>query len=58
MTYTASLPAAIGAKLILQSKIKERGVLIPVYPDIYEPALKELEEHGIKFTNVEKELPN
>lgn len=54
MTYTAGLPAAIGARLILQNKIKERGVIIPVHRDIYEPALKELEEYGIKFD--EKEI--
>jgi saccharopine dehydrogenase-like NADP-dependent oxidoreductase len=54
MTCTASLPAAIGVKLILHNKIKERGVIIPVHSDIYEPALKELEENEIKFIETEK----
>jgi saccharopine dehydrogenase-like NADP-dependent oxidoreductase len=58
MTYTASLPAAIGAKLIVQNKINEPGIIIPVSPDIYEPALKELEEYGIKFSEAESDLPD
>ncbi len=56
MTLTASLPAAIGVKLIMQNKIKERGVLIPIYPDIYEPELTELEVNGIKFSEIEVDL--
>jgi saccharopine dehydrogenase-like NADP-dependent oxidoreductase len=56
MTNSAGLPAAIGAKLLMQNKIKQRGVIIPVFPEIYEPALKELEEYGIKFTTRNKKL--
>jgi DNA-binding PadR family transcriptional regulator len=41
------LPAAIGASLILQEKIKATGVHIPVSPSIYEPTLRELEKQGI-----------
>jgi len=44
MARTVSLPAAIGARMILEEKITDRGVLIPVAPTIYEPVLKELEE--------------
>jgi len=43
MSRTVSLPAAIAVKLILQGKITETGVRIPVTPDIYNPVLKELE---------------
>jgi saccharopine dehydrogenase (NADP+, L-glutamate forming) len=49
MARTVSLPAAVGTKLILDGKIKESGVNIPVKPDIYEPVLKELEILGIRF---------
>jgi len=49
MARTVSLPAAIGTKLIIEGKIKEEGVKIPVKPDIYEPILLELEKLGIKF---------
>lgn len=47
MSRTVGLPAAIGASLILQEKIKVTGVHIPVSPSIYEPTLKELEKQGI-----------
>ena len=49
MARTVGLPAAIGTRLILEGKIKAEGVLIPVLPEIYEPALDELREHGIVF---------
>jgi saccharopine dehydrogenase-like NADP-dependent oxidoreductase len=42
MARTVSLPAAIGARLILDGKIKTTGVHIPVSPDIYNPVLDEL----------------
>jgi saccharopine dehydrogenase-like NADP-dependent oxidoreductase len=47
MSRTVGLPAAIGAALILKGKIKETGVHIPVTPEIYEPALDELEKLNI-----------
>ena len=39
MSATVGTPTAIGAQLILDGLIKERGVLIPKYSDIYEPVL-------------------
>jgi len=39
MSITVGTPTAIGAQLILDEKISERGVIIPVYPDIYNPVL-------------------
>ena len=50
MTYTAGLPAGIAAGLIVEGRIKERGVIIPVYEDIYKPVLAELEQYGISFS--------
>ncbi len=47
MSRTVGLPAAIGATLILNGKIKKTGVHIPVSPEIYEPALDELEKLNI-----------
>lgn len=49
MARTVGLPAAIGAKLILEGEIKKTGVYIPVLPEIYRPILKELREMGIEF---------
>ncbi len=53
MTYTGGLPVGIAVKLIATGAIKEKGVVIPVYSDIYKPILKELEEYGIKFNESE-----
>ena len=49
MAKTVGLPLGIAAKLILNNKIKTRGVRIPITQEIYEPVLKELENFGIKF---------
>ncbi len=49
MSRTVGLPAAIGVRMILEDKIQDRGVLIPVKKSIYEPVLAELEEMGISF---------
>jgi saccharopine dehydrogenase (NADP+, L-glutamate forming) len=49
MAKTVGLPLAITSRLILQGKIKARGVMIPVTKEIYEPVLQELEEYDVKF---------
>ncbi len=50
MSRTVGLPAAIGTRMILQNRIGLTGVHIPVLPEIYDPVLDELEQHGIKCT--------
>ena len=47
MARTVSLPAAVGAKLILTGQLREVGVHIPVKPEIYNPILDELTRLGI-----------
>ena len=47
---TVALPAAIGARMILEDKIKLSGVYRPVLPQIYGPILNELKTLGIKMT--------
>ncbi|MCK4452300.1 MAG: saccharopine dehydrogenase, partial [Anaerolineae bacterium] len=47
MSRTVGLPAAIGARLILEGEINLTGVHVPVLPEIYEPVLGELERMGI-----------
>ncbi|MNY36323.1 Saccharopine dehydrogenase [compost metagenome] len=54
MSKTVGYPVGICAKLILQGKISERGVLLPIKPEVYNPILDELEEHGIVFQELEK----
>jgi len=50
MARTVSLPAAIATRLVLQGTIRERGVLIPLSPTIYNPILDELAVMGIVMT--------
>lgn len=47
---TVALPAAIAVKLILEGKIKDIGVQIPIKKNIYEPVLTELKTLGIGMT--------
>jgi saccharopine dehydrogenase-like NADP-dependent oxidoreductase len=50
MAKTVGLPMAIGAKLLLNKTIENiTGVQIPIHKEIYEPVLKELQQHGIIF---------
>lgn len=49
MAKTVGLPVAIATLLILNNKVKNYGVQIPITKDIYEPILKELQEYGIVF---------
>jgi saccharopine dehydrogenase (NADP+, L-glutamate forming) len=53
---TVSIPAAIAVRLILEGKIKEPGVQIPVKPSVYGPVLDELEKYHIVFKERRKKL--
>ncbi|AUC83859.1 saccharopine dehydrogenase [Polaribacter sp. ALD11] len=55
MAKTVGLPVGIAALKILKGEIKTPGVQLPITKEVYEPILKELENHGIKFA--EKEVP-
>ena len=59
-TYTAmarpvGLPIAMACKLVLNGKLSDRGVLLPLKPAIYDPVLDELEKFGVVFD--EREVP-
>lgn len=54
MAKTVGLPLAIAAKLLLQGKLQERGVVVPIMRTLYEPILKELSELGINMNEEEK----
>lgn len=56
ISKTVGLPAGMGAKLILQGKFSHPGVIVPVYPGLYEPVLRELEEYGIGFEERDEEI--
>jgi len=49
MAKTVGLPLGIAAKLILNGKIRLTGLHIPTAKEIYEPVLKELELHDVRF---------
>lgn len=49
MARTVGIPVAIGAMLLLAGKIKTRGVLRPIEPEVYGPALDILQAYGIKL---------
>ena len=53
---TVSIPAAIAVRLILEGKINDPGVHIPVVPSVYKPILDELEKYGIVFKERRKKL--
>ena len=56
MAKTVGLPLGIAAKLILNGKISEPGLHIPITASIYSPVLDELEKHGIIFQETEKTI--
>ncbi|KAF2520113.1 saccharopine dehydrogenase [Flavobacterium salilacus subsp. salilacus] len=55
MAKTVGLPVAMAALQILNGNITLKGVQLPIYKEVYEPILKELEEFGVIFH--EKEVP-
>lgn len=45
MSKTVGVTCALATRLVLDKKIKDRGVISPITPDIYYPILKDLETH-------------
>ena len=58
ISRTVGLPAAIGAKLILNGEIKSRGVLYPWTREVYDPVLDELSELGIAYSSSDRKIQN
>ncbi|MGM0634751.1 MAG: saccharopine dehydrogenase family protein [Bacteroidota bacterium] len=54
MAKTVGLPLGIAIVKILNGEITKKGVLRPIHKEIYEPILKELEAHDIRFNEEEK----
>ena len=55
MAKTVGLPVAMVTIMILNDEIKTHGVQLPINKEVYEPILKKLEEHHIKFEEKETE---
>ncbi|MCM4172034.1 saccharopine dehydrogenase [Arenibacter sp. TNZ] len=49
MAKTVGLPVAMATLLILNKKITNPGVQLPIRREVYEPILEELKEYGIHF---------
>ena len=58
MAKGVGLPLAIGARLLLEGKLSQRGVCIPVSKEIYVPVLKELIALGLHAEERETVLPD
>ena len=54
MAKTVGLPLGMAVRRLLRGELRQRGVVIPVAADLYEPILEELAaEHGIRFSEEE-----
>lgn len=49
MAKTVGFPLGIATRLVLEDKIPQRGVILPIYPEIYTPVLSELSRMNVKF---------
>lgn len=49
MSTTVGTTTAMGVRLVLEGKIKRKGVLSPIHKEIYEPILMALDKRGIKM---------
>jgi saccharopine dehydrogenase-like NADP-dependent oxidoreductase len=54
MSKLVGLPLGIFVKLLMQGKISTTGVAIPTMPEVYEPIMAELAEHGVVFQEQEE----
>jgi saccharopine dehydrogenase-like NADP-dependent oxidoreductase len=56
MAKTVGLPLAYGTILLYEGKIKTKGVIMPIFKEIYQPVLEQLKHQGIDFQEVVNEL--
>jgi len=56
MSRTVGLPVAVIARMLLRGEISLTGCAIPTHPSIVEPALREIERAGLKFTERQKTI--
>ena len=54
MARLVGLPMGIFVKLVLEGRITQKGVNIPVMKEVYAPVLEELKEYGVEF--IEKDV--
>ena len=56
MAKTVGYPMAVATRLILNDRVKRKGLLIPIHREIYEPILAELPRWNIHFEENEEVL--
>lgn len=56
MAKTVGLPLGIAAKLLMEGKISQRGVCIPIRREFYEPVLEELKRYEIDFKETDSAI--
>lgn len=54
MASLVGLPIGIFVKLVMDGKIRSKGVNIPVMREVYEPVLEELKSFGVQFKEYEE----
>lgn len=54
MARTVGLPAAIATNMVLGGEIQQKGMVLPLSPDIYRPMLARLRNEGLK--SIEKSI--
>jgi hypothetical protein len=47
MAKTVGMTTAIATRLVLEGRVKQKGVISCIDKEIYEPSLKELEKYGV-----------
>jgi len=53
MGKTVGYTCGVATRMVLEKKIPQRGVLSPIYPEIYGPLLAELDSMGIRMKEEE-----
>lgn len=56
MAKTVGLPLGITAKLLLNDGISQKGLVLPLEADIYQPVLSELTDFGVNFQQLTQPL--
>ncbi|MCF8226878.1 MAG: saccharopine dehydrogenase NADP-binding domain-containing protein [Bacteroidales bacterium] len=57
MAATVGLPVAIISRMILEGRIKPKGVHLPVIKECYEPVLEELKQYNMNFVEETIDVP-
>ena len=56
MSVTVGVTCGIAARMVLTGRVSRKGIISPIYPEIYNPILNELEGYGVRMIE-ESERP-